>query len=364
MQDSRSIFITGVTGLVGHAVLRRLLSVRPSLRAFVLIRDVASWSRIASELGDANVIPITGDICADGLRIAPNERATIRRGVTTFVHIAGDTTFSSTLDYARAVNTDGTRRVLELAADCVAPARFLYVSTAFVAGRRTGAICEDATVNDVGWVNAYERSKYEAEALVREHATDWVIARPSTVVCDALDGRITQLNAVHRALRLYHAGLVPMMPGAVQSAVDVVTTSYVADAIASLTLLDVSNQIVHLCAGDGALPLDELLDRTYAHWAVDPVWRRRGIARPALTDLATYSLFERTIEQVGEPSLKRITRALSHFVPQLALPKRFETTNAEAILGQRAPSVREFWTPMLHHLLAVRQEPATTGRAA
>jgi acyl carrier protein len=231
-----------------------------------------------------------------------------------------------------------------------------YVSTAFVAGRRTGVIAEDAT-DTTSWVNAYEQSKYEAEVFVREMPS-WVILRSSTVVCDDLDGRITQLNAVHRALRLYHEGLAAMMPGVEESTVDVVTTAYVADAIARLAPNEeAAGKTVHLCAGAGALGLDELLDRTYERWARDAEWRRRRIARPVLCDLATYSLFERSVEQIGEPSLKRLTRALSHFVPQLALPKCFETSNADALLGCPAPPVRDFWLPMIDHLIAIHSMP-------
>ena len=73
---------------------------------------------------------------------------------------------------------------------------------------------------------------------------------------------------------------------------------------------------------------------------------------------------KRTVEEVGDPSIKRLTRALSHFVPQLALPKRFDTTNADALLGCAAPAVRTFWEPMLDHLLAVRPGASHNARAA
>jgi long-chain acyl-CoA synthetase len=299
---------------------------------------------------------VSGDLCADGLGIAPDECAALRRDVTAIVHLAANTTFSTPLDRARVVNTAGTQRLLELAHDCIHPVHVAYVSTAFVAGRRTGVIEETVGAPTPGFVNAYEQSKYEAEELVRAQAASWVILRSSTVVCDDAGGRVTQLNAVHRALRLFHDGLVAMMPGVAGSTVDAVTTSFVAEAIARLALRDdASGQVVHLCAGDGALPLAELLDITYERWAADPLWRRRLIARPALTDLATYGLFERTIEDVGDPSLKRLTRALSHFVPQLALPKLFKTSNAERLLGYGASPVRNFWLPMVDHLLAIPQ---------
>jgi thioester reductase-like protein len=243
--------------------------------------------------------------------------------------------------------------VLELAAECMSPVRVAYVSTAFVAGKRTGIIGENDGGHDAGWANAYEQSKYEAEGLVRAHAADWAIFRSSTIVCDDVDGQVTQLNAVHRALQLYRNGLAAMMPGVSTSTVDAVTTSYVGGAIAALAFRDdLSGKAVHLCAGPGALPLRELLDITWERWAIDSAWRRRGIPRPALADLRTYALFERSVEEIGDPSLRRVARALSHFAPQLAMPKQFETTTADALLGAPAPAVRDFWIPMLDGLAA------------
>ena len=303
---------------------------------------------------------MTGDLCIAGLGLDAWTRERVRRDVTDVIHLAADTTFSRPLDQARAVNTEGTRRVLELAADCARPARVAYVSTAFVAGRRTGAIAEHDAEHAAGWANAYEQSKYEAEGLVREHRAGWTIFRSSTVVCDDASGRVTQFNAVHRALHLYRSGLAAMMPGIPGSTVDVVTTAYVSDAIARLAFRDeLAGRTLHLCAGAGALPLPELLDMTWERWALDPAWRRRCIPRPALANLSTYALFERSVEEIGDPSLKRVMRALSYFAPQLAMPKQFETTTADTLLGARAPAVRDFWLPMIDQLAASNWGAAT-----
>src|SRR5215212_9752675 len=144
MSADRSILVTGATGLLGRDVLARLLAADSRLRAFVLVRDVGRRVRTEQELGShSRVIPVQGDLCADGLGLALDARAAIRRDVTAIIHLAADTTFSSPLDQARAVNTLGTQRVLELADDCETRARVAYVSTAFVAGRQTGVIAED-----------------------------------------------------------------------------------------------------------------------------------------------------------------------------------------------------------------------------
>ena len=365
MSSRRSILITGATGLLGRQVLARLLADDPLLHVYVLVRDLPRWSVASVAFDDVRrVVPIRGDLRAPGLGLAADDRALLHRELTAIVHLAADTTFSNALDRAREVNTRGTERVLELAKECRSVVHVAHVSTAFIAGRRMGVIAEDMSSGRDGWVNAYEQSKHEAEQLVRANAASWVIFRPSTIVCDDIDGRVTQLNAVHRALRLFYGGLVAMMPGVEGSTIDVVTNAYVAGAIARLALAESADgRIVHLCAGEGALPLKELLDLTSERWARDPDWRRRGIARPALADLATYALFEQTVEDVADASLKRITRAISHFVPQLALPKRFVTANADTLLGDSAPTVRAFWPAMLDRMLSTRGDALARSAA-
>jgi nucleoside-diphosphate-sugar epimerase len=361
----RTILVTGVTGLIGGDVLARLLGRDPALRAIALVRDLGRWGIAAARhrLPAERVVPVVGDLRVPGLALEPAARRRLLLGVTDVLHCAADTSFSRTLDDARAINTAGTGHLLELTADCPGARRFTFVSTAFVAGCLTGPVPEDRDAAGAGWVNAYEQSKYEAERLVRAHAADWLILRPSTVVCESAAGTVRQVNAVHRALRLYHHGLASMMPGTETSTVDVVTTGYVAGAIAALAMRDdLSGRAVHLCAGAGGLPLGELLDLTYRVWSRDPAWRRRGIPRPAITDLETYRLFEQAVHDTGDERLRQVVRSLSHFTPQLALPKAFDTSFADAVLGERAPAVAGYWTRMLEYLL--ENKWAAPARAA
>ena len=224
MSYAETILITGATGLLGREVLTRLLTEHPDAQLLVLVRDRVRWALTSRGIpgADRRVVTIRGDVRTLGADLDPANRARIAQRVTAVIHLAADTTFSRSLADARAANTNGTRNVLDLVSHR-GDVRFAYVSTAFVAGRRTGTIHEDAGSSDAGWVNAYEQSKYEAESLVRESDTDWVILRPSTIVCDSPLGGVTQFNAVHRALRLYRDGLAAMMPGVDGSTVDAVT---------------------------------------------------------------------------------------------------------------------------------------------
>lgn len=352
------VLVTGATGLLGAEVVRRWTQRRAPLRVAVLVRDPARWRAAAAAMAlprDA-VTVVQGDVTRDGLGLDARDRALLVRETTAVVHLAADTTFSRPLDRARATNTEGTRRVLELVADAADVTRVAFVSTAFVAGRRTGHVPEHpdgAATAGVGWVNAYERSKAEAEHLVRAVRADAVVLRSSTVACDDASGIVTQRNAVHRALRMLHDGLAAMMPGVAGSCLDVVPGDYVADAIARLALrAGVDGLTAHLCAGGGAMPLDALLAETFARWRRDLAWRRRGITPPSLGDLSVWELFTRTVDETGDARLRTVTRALSYFLPQLALPKRFETARADALLGRGAPPVAAYWGSMIDHLQA------------
>jgi len=366
------VLVTGATGLLGSMVVRRWAHAAGAPRLAVLVRDAARWRAVSAALAipEGRVEPLEGDLTAGGLGLTLAERARLARLASGVVHLAADTTFSRPLSDARAVNLEGTRRLLDLADGWRGMTRFALVSTAFVAGRRTGDVpeaAEGAADEVTGWVNAYERSKAEAEALVRAARRDWVVLRSSTVACDDLSGAVTQRNAVHQALRLFHGGLAAMMPGVEASTLDVVPSDYVADAIARLALAPaLDGTTVHLCAGAGAMPLAELLDETYALWARAPEWRRRGISVPALGDLTTWEMFERAVASTGDERLRRVTRAMTHFLPQLALPKRFATDRADALLGNRAPAVRDYWGRMIEHLVRTgwRGVAAEQGAAA
>jgi thioester reductase-like protein len=361
------LLVTGATGLVGGGVLARMLAADPGLRAAVLVRDLGRWASAAARLGihAGRVLPVVGDLRRPGLGLGAAMRARLRRELTGVVHAAADVVFSRPLEVARATNVLGTAHVLELAARCPGVRRFAYVSSAFVAGRSTGRVAERDNGVPPGWVNAYEQSKYEAEQLVRQAAGEWVVFRPSTIVCDTPAGEISQTNAVHLALRLLYHGLVPMIPGGDGAAVDVVTADFVSDAVARLALrADVAGQVLHLCAGASALPLGDLLAITWGAWSADATWRRKAISQPVVADLETYALFERSVEATADEPLKRALRSLSHFAPQLALAKQFDTMRADAVLGRRAPAVATFWARMSTHLLTVRWPELRRGEAA
>lgn len=351
----KMVLVTGATGLVGGGVLGRMLTDDGALEAFALVRDDAGWSRLARELGPIaeRVVPVRGDVTAPYLGLEPLVRRRVELQASAIVHAAADTSFSRTLAHSLAVNARGTGNVVALARECARLDRLAFVSTAFVAGRATGSIPERDNGCQAGWVNAYEESKYEAESIVRSSGLPWTILRSSTIVCRTAEGDVSQVNAVHRALRIYHRGLAAMMPGDRSNPLDVVTGAFVSDAIARLTFeTRAEGKTVHLCAGRRALTLGELVDTAYDVWTAEPAWRKRRVERALIADVETYRMFEAAVHETGDARLGAILTSLSYFIPQLALPKVFETSVAEDLLGAAPPCPRVFWVPMLKQLLA------------
>jgi nucleoside-diphosphate-sugar epimerase len=296
---------------------------------------------------------VRGDVTLAGLGIDALVRRRVERETRVVIHAAADTSFSNTLEHSRLINTLGSYHVAEAASHCRELDRFVFVSTAFVAGRATGTVLERDNGCLAGWVNAYEQSKYEAESAVRSSTLPWTIVRPTTIVCRGADGDIPQINAVHRALRIYHRGLAAMIPGDRGNPIDVITSNYVSSAIARLALdARARYQTIHLSSGRGALTLGELLDTAYEVWSEAPEWRKRGVERAIITDAATYQLFESAVMETGDARLRAVLSSLSHFIPQLALPKIFDTTVAERLLDAPPPRANSYWKPMLRALIA------------
>jgi nucleoside-diphosphate-sugar epimerase/3-hydroxymyristoyl/3-hydroxydecanoyl-(acyl carrier protein) dehydratase len=79
-------------------------------------------------------------------------------------------------------NIDGTRNVLELARQASARC-FNHVSTAYVAGKRSGSIAEEPAAQDTECSNWYEVSKIAAESAVQASGLPVIrIMRPSIVI--------------------------------------------------------------------------------------------------------------------------------------------------------------------------------------
>ena len=213
MSDAGAILLTGATGFLGRYLLRDLLA--SGRRVAVLARDARSAPaaervrELAARWGDQfpvgarPPVVLSGDVRVPGLGLHAADRAWLARHCRAVLHAAADVALRRAPGSDPwATNVEGTRHVLELCA-ALGVGEVHHVSTAFVCGDRPGPIAEDELECGQGFHNDYERSKFEAERLVRAapglRAT---VYRPSVLVGDSRTGHTTSYHGFYRFLEL------------------------------------------------------------------------------------------------------------------------------------------------------------------
>jgi thioester reductase-like protein len=273
---SGSVLLTGATGFVGMELLARFLG-RTDLHVFALVRGVDDGEAAArmertlrSLFGIGHpyaerVTAVRGDITRPGLGLGRDGDG-LARQVSEIVHGAASVSFGLELKASRAINVQGTRRVIEFAERCQAHGglrRLAYISTAYVAGDHRGRFSEDELDVGQSFRNAYERSKFEAESLVARARRQLPITvlRPSIVVGERGSGWTASFNVLYWPLRAFARGAYPALPARRDAPVDVVSVDYVADAIFALSQApEAEGGTYHLTAGADATSVGELIE--------------------------------------------------------------------------------------------------------
>ncbi len=164
--DGRRILLTGVTGFVGEALLQRLLTEVPGAQPVVLVRPKAgqagrdriagllakpTFAAAASRVGGVEALLGSVRVLEGDLSDVPE----LPSDVDVVVHCAGDVSFDPPIQDAFSTNVVGThglvKRVLEASARAERPIHYVHVSTAYVGGRRRGAVPERSVTHDVDW---------------------------------------------------------------------------------------------------------------------------------------------------------------------------------------------------------------------
>ena len=218
MSALKQIFLTGTTGFLGSHLCWALLLEGHHVTALARSSKATSAKdRVADTLGQVaggtealaeqldRLKVVEGDIAAPGLGLDRSELAELEASTDEVWHSAASLSF---LDEEREqifrMNLDGARNIIDLAAGT--PGRRLqHVSTAYIAGKRTGIVLESEI--DVGqeFKNPYEESKCRAElALEQAHRDGRVVVsvyRPSIVIGTSGSGRATHFHGVYAFIR-------------------------------------------------------------------------------------------------------------------------------------------------------------------
>ena len=313
-RSDSAVLLTGATGFVGMELLARYLdrTERPVLTIVRADSDDAARERIDAVLANLfgyragqyadRVTAVAGDLTAPRLGLDPVRWDWLAAEPAMIVHCAASVSFGLTLDQARAINVEGTRRMLELAGraqELGVLERYAQVSTAYVAGTHAGPFHEYDLDVGQSFNNSYEQSKFESEQLVRSHPDlPFTILRPSIVVGDRNSGWTSAFNVLYWPLRALARGLFPAVPATASAPVDVVSIDYVADGIYGLCeSAGGIRETYHLTAGTDASTIAEIAELASGYFQQPPprllsaaefMSADHGVARSMIEEGAMY----------------------------------------------------------------------------
>jgi nucleoside-diphosphate-sugar epimerase len=210
---SGRVLVTGGAGFIGShlavALLRAGFAVtilaRPAKRlgARERVDRLADWFGLEAEARPRLAVA-EGDILDAGWAARAAAGGEGLEGVDEIVHCASSTSFAERKRAEiEATNIDGLENVLDYAARAGC-AFFHHVSTAYVAGRRTGT-CPEDWVEAGPFTNVYEETKARGEILARDVCRAGGIRlnvyRPTIVYGDSRTGRTLRFNALYYPIK-------------------------------------------------------------------------------------------------------------------------------------------------------------------
>ncbi|QWC84858.1 SDR family oxidoreductase [Nocardioidaceae bacterium] len=235
-----SYFVTGATGFLGRFLVQELLDHHDG-EVFVLVRPSSrhKLDQVRRTWGDdARVVPVEGDLTQDDLGVSHQWATAHRDDVTHFFHVAA--VYDMTADDAvnQAMNVEGTRHALDLAAKLDVRC-FHHVSSVAVAGDYRGMFDESMFDEGQGFSSPYHRTKFDAEQLVRRSDLTWRVYRPSVIVGHSETGQMDKVDGPYyffpflKRMRDTLPSWTPLV-GVDLGDTNVVTVDYVASAMAWL----------------------------------------------------------------------------------------------------------------------------------
>jgi len=188
---NRRYYVTGASGFLGRRVCDRLAE-HGDVRALFRKEAEGPWS-------GADLVDLSFE--------APPKRAL--DGVDTVVHLAARTHAVDETDETdalyRAVNVDGTRRMLEAAARA-GVRRFVFVSSVKAMGEGGAEIQNESTPSAP--ITSYGKTKRAAECMVleNEHIPEAAVLRPALMYGPGVGGN------VGRMIEAVRSGRFPAVP--------------------------------------------------------------------------------------------------------------------------------------------------------
>ncbi|HYJ89681.1 MAG TPA: SDR family oxidoreductase [Pyrinomonadaceae bacterium] len=342
MSFTRTFFITGFPGFIAERLVERLA--REEFQFFLLVesRFVEAAIESIGLLAEDKNIPlenfavIDGDITKSDLGMDADDAATVRYETTDVFHLAAIYDLAVERDLATRVNLEGTKNVNEFVKSLRHLKRYNYVSTCYVAGKRTGEVREGELEHDKGFRNFYEETKYLAEMEVESLKSELpvTIFRPSVVVGDSESGETVKYDGIYYLILYLRKApylLRAINVGNKQVKLNLVPVDFVVDAIAKLAMDEKAKGKTIAIADPEPLTTAELFDTI----AYEMTGRRSEFAPPP--KLVEWFL--------SKPFSPPITGLPTSGVPYFFIDQTYDTSIANELLsphGLKCPNFRDY----------------------
>lgn len=332
--------VTGFPGFVSRFFIEELSRhIDDKIVVLVEPRFVEKANRILSEQswGERCEV-VSGDITDPKLGFTSSVHESLVSTVTHVWHLAAiyDLTVDESLAYK--VNVMGTVHILDFCEACANFERLNYVSTCYVAGKRSGTVFEDELDEGQSHFNHYESTKFWAEMEVKRRETvPSCVLRPAIIVGHSKTGETDKYDGPYYLFKMLKKlpSWVPIPNlGDASANVNMVPIDY---AVRALTVLGLA---------------DEALGRTF-HVA-DP----NPMTPPEIVDLSLEFLNKNRSVGSMSPKLLNMATQNSRIERWLGMPKEvveyfqqrasFDTTSSREILFEH-----DVVCPHLSHYLQV-----------
>jgi thioester reductase-like protein len=330
MPLDETIFLTGFPGFIAGRLIERLaiegarflLLVQPAL----MERARADVARLSAATGSSaeQFRLLAGDITQPDLGLQPEDLLLARAETTVLFHLAAIYDLAVARTLALRVNVEGTRNINAFAETLARLRHYHYVSTCYVAGRRTGLILENELHHTAGFRNYYEETKYLAEVEVEQLKTRLpvTIHRPSVVCGDSQTGETAKYDGIYyliHYLRKNPSLLSRFNIGNRRVRFNLVPVDFIVEALARLTRDERALGATLQLADPAPLTSSELFDAI----AQALTGRRSSLMFPPQIVRASLAL----------PLSEKLSGLPRVAVPYFFLEQTYDTTRARELLA-------------------------------
>lgn len=333
-------FFTGFPGFIATELIKGLVKKGKLKKGYALVQE-SQLARASSEaekiMTELNVsIPfeiIPGDITLPNLGMSEKDRTNLQIEALTMWHLAAIYDLAVKEEIAWKVNVEGTKMVCEFVRSHPQIERFLYFSTAYVAGVREGLLLETELIRPKAFKNHYEETKFEAEVLVEQlkSVAAVTIIRPGIVRGHSITGETIKFDGPYFFMNMIDKlKWMPFIPyvGKSNAHINVVPVDYVIDASIYLA----GHTIASGCTVHLTDPSPHLVEDVYRAMVTE------------LTGKEPKGRFPRKLAEKGLAS-KRLQQKLNvevETLDYLTWNATFDTTIAEQLLMDSGISCADF----------------------